>query len=94
MTLTNTEAFHERTGRCAYEPSFLLNYYQVAFWLNVSESKLKKDVRMGRGPKSLKLGSLRRFRVVDVEQFVKEQADKANQTPKAEKKKRITRFFS
>lgn len=50
----------------------LLTYAEVADWLGMSVGKLRKDVLLGRGPRSVKIGRLRRFRSEDIHDFIEE----------------------
>lgn len=79
-------------GKRFLEP--LLTYGQVAFLLQISPSKLKKDVRMGRGPASIKMGSLRRFRFCDIENYVEEQLlQAASEAARKREQKRFKRLY-
>lgn len=54
----------------------LYNYAETAKWLGISVSKLRKDVNLGKAPRSVKIGRSRRFRPKDIEAFIEQNLSK------------------
>jgi len=50
----------------------LCDYAETAKWLGISISKLRKDVNLGKTPRSVKMGKSRRFRPKDIEAFIEQ----------------------